>query len=159
MANNRARRVPVPEAILTDDDLKAPDYTCAFEVDQQPSDTRPAEEWLRAMFEEARPALRSFILTGWIGVLRLRLGPRPSPGHVLGWRIRSTTAGEIVIGVEGTLVSAHQVLRIGDGKVTHVTIVHFDRSLARVIWGMAAPIHVRTIPRLMRRASAGLSGR
>jgi hypothetical protein len=154
MANRRARRVPVPEEILTEDDLSAPSYTCAFEIALQPTDTRTAEEWLRAMFEGARPALRSFILAGWVSALRLRLGPRPSAEHVIGWRIRSATPDEIVIGIEGPLVFAHQVLRIQEGKVVHVTIVHFERSGAGLIWGVAAPIHVRTIPHLMQQASA-----
>jgi hypothetical protein len=146
--------VSVPESIMAEDELLAPNYTCAFEVDLQPTDTRTAEEWLRDMFEEARPALRRFILTGWVGVLRLRLGPRPAPNHVIGWQILSSTPEQIVIGVESPLVSAHQVLRIQNGKIVHVTIVRFERSGAGLIWGAAAPIHVRTIPHLMQQASA-----
>jgi hypothetical protein len=108
--------------------------------------------WLRAMLEGAGPALRSFILTGWIGALRLRLGPRSSTDHILGWKILSATPTKIVIGVEGSMLSAHQVVQCQDAKVVHVTIVHFDRAGAQTAWAVAAPIHVRTIPHLMNRA-------
>jgi hypothetical protein len=154
MADGRARRVDVPETVLARDSLSDPNYTCAFEIDEQPDDTRTAEQWLRAMLEGAGPALRSFIVTGWLGVLRLRLGPRPSNDHILGWKILSATPTKIVIGVEGSTLSAHQVVQCQDSKVVHVTIVHFDRSVAKAVWAVAAPIHVRTIPHFMNQARA-----
>ena len=150
------RRTEVPQTILAADNLPSPAYTCAFELASPGAGVRSAEAWLRAMFEDAHPALRAFIVSGWIGALRLRLGPRPSPDHVIGWKILSTTHEEIVIGVESPLVSAHQVLQVSEGTVTHVTLVHFERSVAKVVWGVAAPIHVRTIPHLMRRAATGV---
>ena len=62
-----------------------------------------------------------------------------------------------MIAVEGPMLSAHQVVQIKDAKVIHLTIVHFDRPAARPIWAVAAPIHVRTIPRLMHQARAETS--
>jgi hypothetical protein len=159
MADHRARRVDVPEHILTSDNLDEPNFTCAFEIDKEPSDTRTAEEWMRAMLEGAGFALRSFILSGWAGALRLRLGPRPSTAYILGWKILSTMAMKVTIGVEGSMLSAHQVVQCQDSKVVHVTIIHFNRSTAKAVWAIAAPIHVRTIPHLMTQARARNSPR
>jgi hypothetical protein len=155
MAEGKARRVDVPEAVQAVDTLLDPSYTCAFEIDAPPAVTRSAEEWLRAIMEEGPAPVRWFILAGWIAALRLRLGPRPSVDHVLGWRILSATSTEIVIGVEGATLSAHQVVQVQDAKAVHATIVHFDRPAARVLWAVAAPIHVRVIPYLMARATSG----
>jgi hypothetical protein len=152
VADAKACRVDVPEAVLAMDTLPDPSYTCAFEIDAPPTDTRTAEEWLRAIMEDAPASLRWFILAGWVAGLRLRLGPRPSTDHVLGWKILSVTSTEIAIGVEGATLSAHQVVQVKDGRVLHATNVRYDRPAAPVIWALAAPIHVRMIPYLMEQA-------
>jgi hypothetical protein len=149
MTNGGARRVDVPDSVLAGDSLFDPSYTCAFEIDKDPEDRRTPEAWLRQMLEGAGAALRQFVLIGWVGPLRLRLGPRPSTDHILGWKILSAEPNKVVIGVEGSMLSAHQVVHIRDSKVVHVTIVHFDRPVAKALWAGAAPIHVRTIPHLM----------
>jgi hypothetical protein len=152
MKDGKARRIDVPKGILAVDTLANPGYTCAFRLTSPSAKTRSAEEWLRGIMEGAPPPMRWFILAGWIGALRLRLGPRPSPDHVIGWKILSATRTEVVIGVEGATLSAHQVVQVNDGEVIHATIVRYDRRFARVLWAVAAPIHVRTIPYLMEHA-------
>jgi hypothetical protein len=156
-AGGRARRVDVPEEVKAVDTLPDPSYTCAFEIDVPPAGTRSAEEWVRAIMEDGPAPVRWFVLAGWIAALRLRLGPRPSLDHVLGWKILSATPTEIVIGVEGATLSAHQVVLVQDTKAVHATIVHFDRPAARVLWAVAAPIHVQVIPYLMASAVSGAS--
>jgi hypothetical protein len=101
MADGKARRIDVPERILALDTLADPSYACAFEIAAPPVGTRSAGDWLRGIIEGAPRPMRWFIVTGWIAALRLRLGPRQSPDHVLGWKILSTSPTEIVIGVEG----------------------------------------------------------
>jgi hypothetical protein len=155
MADGKARRVDLPEAVQAVDTLPDPSYTCAFEIDVPLAGTRSAEEWLRAIMEDGPAPVRWFILAGWMAALRLRLGPRPSLNHVLGWKILSATPTEIVIGVEGATLSAHQVVQVQDAKAVHATIVRYDRPAARVLWAVAAPIHVRVIPYLMARATSG----
>jgi hypothetical protein len=149
MAHGKGRRPDVPESILAVSALADPSYTCAFEIAAPPSDARSAEDWLRGIMEGAPTPMRWSIVTGWVSFLRLRLGPRPSPHHVLGWRIVSTSPTEIVIGVEGSLPSARQVVEVQDDRVVRATIIRYDQPAARALWGMAAPIHVRTIPYLM----------
>jgi hypothetical protein len=73
----------------------------------------------------------------------------PSPDYVLGWKILSSSPAEIVIGVEGSLLTAQQVVEVQDGRVVHATVVRYKHPAARALWGVSAPIHVRTIPHLM----------
>jgi hypothetical protein len=152
MADGKVRRIDVPDEILAVDTLGNPNYSCAFELTGPLTDTRSAEDWLRGILEDAAMPMRLFILTGWVAALRLRLGPRPSPDHILGWKILSARPAEIIIGVEGAVLSAHQVVQVKDGKVVHATIVRYDRPVANVLWAASAPIHVRTIPYLMKHA-------
>src|SRR6202042_1455143 len=77
----RALRVKVTQQSRKLDTLADPNYAAAWEVVIPDGDARSAEQWARATFEEAPPALRRFILAGWIVGLRLSLGPRPSPDH------------------------------------------------------------------------------
>jgi hypothetical protein len=149
MADRKARRTDVPERILAVETFADPSYTCAFEIAAPATSTRSAEDWLRGIMEGAPRPMQWFILAGWVTALRLRLGPRPSPDHVLGWKILSASPTEIVIGVAGCLLSAHQVVEVQDGSAVHATIVRYKRPAARALWGMAAPIHIRTIPYLM----------
>jgi hypothetical protein len=152
LAEGKARRVGGAEKIQAVNSLSDPNYTCTFEITVPQLDRRPAEDWLRRIIEDAPRPMRWFILSGWIAALRLRLGPRPSPDHVLGWKILSATPAEVVIAVEGATLSANQVVQVQDGKVVHVTIVRYDRPAARLLWGVAAPIHSRVIPYLMDHA-------
>jgi hypothetical protein len=152
MASDRARRVDVPDSILETDTLGHPSYTCAFELASPANDARSAHEWLRAILEGAPGPLRRFVVAGWIAVLRLQLAPRPSSDHVLGWKVLLDTPQETVLGVEGPTLSAHQVVQVHESRIVHVTFVRYNRPVARLLWTVAAPIHVRVIPYLMDRA-------
>lgn len=153
MGDGKARQVEVPEEARSIDTLAHPSYAYACEISASPLDERTAEAWLRAMFEESPASLRRFVVAGWILVLRLRLGPRRSPDHVLGWKVLSTTPDVAVIGVQGATLSAHHVMRIDGTTVVHVTFVRYDRPAGRILWAASAPIHVRVIPFLMNHAA------
>src|SRR4051812_35933275 len=66
------------------------DYADAFEIVLPDSDHRSAEELGRCGLEEAPAAVREAIWTAHHHLLRLRLGPRTSPDHVLGWEIMTS---------------------------------------------------------------------
>ena len=152
METGKARRIDVPDSILVTDTLGDLGYTCAFELTPRANDARSAPEWTRAILEGAPGPLRRFIVTGWIAILRLRLAPRPSADHVLGWKVLLDTANETVIGVEGATMSAHQVVHVQETRIVHATLIRYDRPVARLLWAVAAPIHVRVIPYLMDHA-------
>lgn len=98
--------------------------------------------------------LRWFVVLGWKAVLGLRLGPRGSAGHVLGWRIQATAANSITLEARSALMTAHKVVQVNDSRVTVATAIRYDRRSARTVWAVVAPVHHRTEPLLLARAAA-----
>ena len=153
MHDSTTREVAVSEEVQTVATLADPGYTYACELHTLGAGSRSAEQWARAVFERAPQPLRWFVVAGWIIGLRLRLGPRPSPSHVLGWRILSNAPTVIVLGVESFMLSARLVVQVRESEVIHATLVRYERRAARIAWAAAAPIHRRVIPFLLRRAA------
>jgi Protein of unknown function (DUF2867) len=131
-----------------------PDYREGFEVSLSPTDTRSAEEWSRSVFEEAAPPVRWFLLVGWRAVLGLRLGPRPSPDHVLGWRIVSSEPDRIRLELRSSLMTSTLKLVVSGSTVVLATNVHYAGSTARVLWTALGPVHRTVLPYLLGRAAA-----
>jgi hypothetical protein len=147
----RAHRVAVAETI---DPLGRSDYASAFAVPRAPADGRSPQQWARAAFERAPAALRSFVVFGWRYGLGLRLGPRASGDHVLGWKIDSETPDALVLAVQSALLSARKVVRVEPARVVMTTFVRYERAPARALWSAVAPVHHRTEPYLLGRAAA-----
>lgn len=152
MSTDRARRVEVPSDLPSDPDLTGAHYTSAFELPTPTARSWTPEQWARAVFEGAPLALRGVLLTGWTAVLRLRLGPRPSPKHILGRPIAAADADSITVTARSRLITAHNIVLVRDASVVWTTVVRFERPITRPIWGAAAPIHHLTIPWLLQRA-------
>jgi hypothetical protein len=151
----RARRIDVGDQARALDTLAAPHYAAAWEVAIAEGDTREAEQWARATFEGAPPALRRFIMTGWIAGLRLTLGPRPSPDHVLGWRIVTTTPELIILSVQSALIgTADFVLQIESSRVLLTNFVRYEKPAARPIWSAVQPVHHLIVPYLLGHAAS-----
>jgi hypothetical protein len=105
------------------------------------------------VFEDAPLGLRQVLVGGWLA-LGLRLAPRPSPDHVLGWRIASTTPDTIVLELDSKLMSAQNVIEVDGTRVVWTTLVHYRNRLGAVMWSAAAPVHHLILPRLLGRAAA-----
>jgi hypothetical protein len=150
-----ARRIDVSERARALDTLTEPHYAATWEVAITDGDTRDAEQWARATFEEAPPALRRFIMTGWIAGLRLTLGPRASRDHVLGWRIVTTTPELIVLSVQSALIgTAHFVLYVESSRVLLTNFVRYEKPAARPIWSAVQPLHHQIVPYLLGHAAS-----
>lgn len=149
--SGRAYRVEVVTEINTLSDY---DDASAFEVARPTKDGRSAEEWARDIFEGAPPLLRALVLFGWRYVSWFRLGPRPSPDHVLGWKIESTTHDTILLEVRSPLFTAQKVVRMDTTQVVTTTWVRYERFGARAVWSVLAPIHCRMEPRLLSHAAS-----
>jgi hypothetical protein len=151
----RARRVEVSQEIRALDTLSEPHYASAWEVAIGEGDTRTAEQWARATFEDAPGALRAFIVAGWTVGLGLSLGPRGSPEHVLGWRILTAAEDLIILSVQSVLLgSAHLVFGLEDSRVLLASLVRYEKRIARPIWSVAQPVHHQIVPYLLRRAAS-----
>jgi hypothetical protein len=145
-----ARRVEVAEAGT----LPGAGYASAFEIARRATDTRSPEQWARAAWEGAPRPVRWFLVVAWKAGLGLRLGPRPSPDHVLGWAKVSATPEVVVLESRSMFMSARNVVRIDASRVVWTTLVRFEKGPARALWSLAAPVHHRMIAYLLERASA-----
>jgi hypothetical protein len=148
----RAHRVAAAlETRATDN---PPDYRVAFEVPTSRTDTRTPEQWARAVFESAPHPVRWFLLLGWRWVLGLRLGPRSSSDHVLGWRIAETAPEAVRLELRSALMTAQLILRVASSKAVLTTHVYYTRRLAHPLWAAVSLIHQQMIPYLLGRAAS-----
>ena len=146
--------VAVPDDIGARQDLPAADFGYACELDLPTPTAQTAEQWARAVFEGPPRLLRWFMVSGWVVGLGLRLGSRRSREYVLGWTIVSNAPEVIVLGVRSFMLTARLVVRVTESDVIHTTFVRYERRPARIIWPVAAMIHRRVIPFLLRNARA-----
>lgn len=109
-----------------------------------------AERWARAAVEDA-PAMRRFAPTFW-RVLGLRMGPRPSPNHVNGWRIDAKENDWIRLEAKCAYATIHVILRVDADEIQEAMFIRADRAIAGPIWAIIGPFHRRAMPGLMRYA-------
>jgi hypothetical protein len=147
----RAHRCEVTE---NPEDLVQSDYASAFEVTVAEGDGRSAEQWARAVFEDAPIAVRWLVVFGWRFVLGLRLGPRSSPGYISGWKVREARPGIVSLELRSWLLTADKVVQVANGSVRISTFVRYKRRLGRGIWTLVAPVHHRTEPYLLGAAAS-----
>jgi hypothetical protein len=134
------------------------DFACAYEVDIASDDKRSPEEWARAAWEGAPALLRGFMLVGWRFVLGLRLGPRTSPEHILGWHITKRSPEETVCQLSSNFLDATNTFQRVDGRLVWSTVVTYDRRVAGVIWPPVSLLHRPLVRIALRRASRHHSG-
>lgn len=132
---------------------RAPDFACAYEVEVAPHDDRPTEQWARDAWEGASAPLRWFMWAGWRLVLGLRLDPRTSADHILGWRITERTPDETVCLLASPFLSASNTFRRDGRRLVWSTFVTYDRMIARVIWPPVSVLHRPLVRLALRRAA------
>jgi hypothetical protein len=148
-----ATRVEVSDSSRALDTLTAPDYEISFELSIGSADVRTAEGWARACFEHAPCPVRWFLVGGWRFGLGLRLGPKPSTSHVLGWRIMTSSAEVVILEARSRLMTAHNLLEVRDDRVVLTTFVRYEQRAARSMWSAASPLHRFIVPRLLNHAA------
>jgi hypothetical protein len=134
------------------ENLAGSEYSYACEVAIPPSEKQTAQSWAREIFEGAPAGVRQFIVAGWIGALGVRLAPRSSPDHVLGWPIAHATDEMIVLEAPFRFGTARNVVLAEPSRVVLTTFVRYEKPLARATWSGAALLHERIIPYLMNHA-------
>ena len=139
------RRVPASADLLD-----GAQYAVAFQL-RTPIRATP-EQWARAVFEGAPSGFRAVLRLGWRFALGLRLGPRGAAGYVEGWTITDNSPTAIVLAADSRLLAARNVFAVDGDTATWTTLVRYDNPLARVLWGLAAPVHQLTARPLFARA-------
>ena len=145
-------RRPVPRAVRVIDSLTDPDYTDAFEADTSSARPRSPEQWARATFEDAPAAMRWFLRASWRAGLGLRLGPRRSPDHVLGWRILDRATDSVTLEVRSWFLHCHLVFWLDGTKLLFSTSIRYKRKIGAVIWPPASILHRRIVPYALQHA-------
>jgi hypothetical protein len=152
-----SRRRPAAQIDVSDqsrdlDTLTDPDYAISFELPVERAEVRRAVGWAHACFEHTSRPVLWFLVGGWRFGLGLRLGPRPSTRHVLGWRIVTSAPEFVILEVRSPLLTAHNLVEVRDGRVVLTTFVRYEHPAARPLWSAAAPIHRLSVPRLLNHA-------
>ena len=146
---NGVRRIAVDQPSTG----RRPDFACAYEVDIATGDDRTSERWARNAWEGASAPLRWFMLVGWRLVLGLRLGPRTSPDHILGWQITDRTPNRTVCQLSSPFLRASNTFCQEGGRLVWSTEVIYDRGIARVIWPPVSLLHRPLVRLALQRAA------
>ncbi len=147
-----AGRIEVSDQSRGLDTLTDPDYAISFGLPVKRADVRTAAGWAQACFEHTSRPVLWFLVGGWRFGLGLRLGPRPSTRHVLGWRIVTSAPEFVILEVRSRLMTAHNLVEVLDGRVVLTTFVRYEHPAARPLWSAAALVHRLSVPRLLNHA-------
>lgn len=129
------------------------DFSESTGVAVSDADRCDALGWGQAIFEDASAPMRHFLRFGW-RILRLRLSPPGSPGHVLGWPVASATEERAVLATTSGLgVDVQLVIERTQDRVSFSTLIRYARRRGAVAWALVVPLHRFLIGRLLRRAA------
>jgi hypothetical protein len=142
----------VPEAIRSLSTLPKPDYVDLFTVTTSAAADRSPEQWARAGVEDAAGLAGQFV---WRVLLGLRLGRRPSPDHVGGWKIGDRGDSWIRLEAASWFLTAQIVVQVDGGQVSVATFIQYDRRMAALVWPPLSIGHRQAMPGLLRRAVRG----
>jgi hypothetical protein len=148
-ASRGVRQVEVPAAARGRSTLGQIDYEDAFLVDTGAADDRTAEEWARAMLEDAPAVVRKTLVTGWSS-LGLQIGSARSERLVLGWEIRRNAPDHVLLGARSRVgLPAELLFERGDRTLLFATFVRQENAAARAAWAGVIPLHHQVVRRLL----------
>ncbi|WP_328609601.1 nitroreductase/quinone reductase family protein [Amycolatopsis sp. NBC_00345] len=134
--------------------MPEPDFTSTVDIARPDGDERTAEQWARAVWEDAPAPVRAFLRAGW-AYLGLRV--RRAPGRVFGWTVVESTPETVVLEAPSSLMAARNVVHVDGARVRWTTTVSYRRPVARLLWAVATPFHERLIPSRLRHVAAPAS--
>jgi len=139
------RQVAVPAAVRALSTLERVDYADTFRVELADVRSRTAEDWARAVLEDAPPAVRGQLLSGWSS-----LGLKVGRGSVLGWHVRSSTPDVLLLGAGSWIGMPGELLfKRERSGLLFATFVRHGNPAARALWGRVERVHVATVRRLL----------
>jgi hypothetical protein len=151
-AAGRVRQITLPAEARALSTLPRIDYDDAFLAETGPHRGRTGEQWARAVLEGAPPRTRNALSRGWFA-LGLRLGPVESGQRVLGWEIRRGTPDAALLGADGRLGLAGELLFLRQpGTLLFATFVRLDNPAARALWAGISARHRQIVGRLLEQA-------
>ena len=147
------RQVSVPPAARKLSTLSHVDYEDSFLVEIGSPQDRTAEQWARAILEDAPIVMRSALLSGW-SALGLRLGSPRSHRFVLGWEVRRSTPDFALLGARSRLgLPAELLVKRRQKTLLFATFVQQENHIARALWAGVEPVHRPVVRHVLERAS------
>jgi hypothetical protein len=142
----------IPDRIRARITLAEPDHVDLFTIETPVATDHTAEDWARAILEQA-PVSRRNARRFW-RTLGLRLGPPGSPDHVQGWRIAARHDDWLRLETASFYMTAEAVCLVEPGQVSLSLSVRHDRPPATLVWAAVADPHQRAVPVMLRQAVA-----
>jgi hypothetical protein len=149
------RQVDLPSSARALSTLARIDYCDAFLFDAGSAHDESAEELIRDILEGAPLAVRTQLLSGW-SAIGLKVGTS-SRGSVLGWEVRRTAPEHVLLGVDSRIgMPGELLLKKNRGALLFATFVAQRNPLARALWAVVEPVHVRIVRDILEQASQRL---
>ena len=139
----------VPEAVRSLSTLATPDYVDLFRITTDGTAGRSPEQWARAGVEDAAGLAGQFV---WRVLCGLRLGWRPSPDYVGGWKIADRGDSWIRLEAASWFMTAQIVVQADDRQLSVATFIRYDRPMAALVWPPLSAGHRLAMPGLLRQA-------
>ncbi len=111
------------------------------------------ERLLYATLDGLPQSLRRFIPFAQRAFLGLRLELRPSPEHLLGWRIADRGDNWLRIEASSWMLTGNVVFHAEDRQLSFASFVRYDRPPAALVWPPVSLIHRQIALALVRRAT------
>ncbi len=147
------RQVAVPPAARRLSTLTRVDYEDAFLVEPGPTHGRTAEEWARAILEDAPAVVRSALAWGW-SALGLQIGSTRSDRPVLGWEVRRSTPDFALLAAGSRVgLPAELLFKRQRQTLLFATFVRQENRVARAVWAGVIPLHQQVVRYVLGRAS------
>jgi hypothetical protein len=149
----RVRQVAVPPAARALSTVSHIDYEDAFLVVVGATRERTAEQWSRAIVEEAPVTVRRTLFSGWLAI-DLKLGPVQSDGFVLGLEVRRSSPDFVLLAADSCIGMPGELLFMcPPDALLFATFVQQDDNNARAVWARVEPVHVPIVRDVLEHAS------
>jgi hypothetical protein len=153
------REITLPRTAQALSTLRHIDYTDGCRMNTAYAEEITAEEWARALLEQAPEATRRGLRRGW-HALGVRLGSADDPRLVLGWEVRESSEDHVVLGVRSWIGTDAEVLCVRESDAVVVgTLVQLRNPVARAVWACIESHHRRVVRHLLRSAGERVAAR
>ena len=147
------RQIAVPSHVRALSTLARIDYADTFIVDVGRASERTAEQWARAVVEDAPARVRLTLQSGW-SALGLKLGEAPPDRSLLGWEIRRSTPELVLLGADSRVGMPGELLfKRRKRTLLYATFLQQDNPIARAMWAGVEPAHGPIVRRILERAA------
>ncbi len=149
------RQVDLPRSARELSTLPRIDYCDAFLFAVGSTHDESAEDLIREVLEGAPLAVRTQLLSGWSSIgLKVR---NTSERSVLGWEVRRTRPDHVLLGADSHIGMPGELLLRKEGDaLLFATFVAQRNLLARAVWTLTEPVHVRVVRDVLSHASERL---